>query len=57
MYFFLLLQNNRDPIECPLCPGDQKTAIGGEHPVNELICPEFHGSRNCWNSYTCQKSI
>ncbi|KAL9887722.1 insulin-like receptor isoform 1-T9 [Glossina fuscipes fuscipes] len=50
----IVIEDNRDTIECPLCPGDQKSSVS-DNTLNELICKEHHGSRNCWNSNTCQK--
>ncbi|XP_075146426.1 insulin-like receptor [Haematobia irritans] len=46
------INNNRDPIECPSCPGDQ-WEVTSLSP-NDLVCKPHHGRRNCWNSKLCQ---
>ncbi|XP_061387205.1 insulin-like receptor [Musca vetustissima] len=40
---------NRDPIECPSCPGDL------DNSPNNPGCRLHHGRRNCWNNKECQK--
>ncbi|XP_013104155.2 insulin-like receptor [Stomoxys calcitrans] len=48
----IYVDNNRDPIECPSCPGDQWD-VSSISP-NDLNCKPHHGRRNCWNSKHCQ---
>uniref|UniRef100_A0A1I8N6N6 Tyrosine-protein kinase receptor n=1 Tax=Musca domestica TaxID=7370 RepID=A0A1I8N6N6_MUSDO len=40
---------NRDPIECPSCPGDL------DNSPNNPGCRLHHGRRNCWDVKQCQK--
>ncbi|XP_065354922.1 insulin-like receptor [Calliphora vicina] len=51
----IVIELNRDTIECPACPGDQWSVGDSNAGQNELACKEHHGRRHCWNSKSCQK--
>ncbi|XP_046805148.1 insulin-like receptor [Lucilia cuprina] len=51
----IVIEDNRDTIECPACPGDQWNVGDSNAGTKELACKEHHGRRHCWNSKSCQK--